>query len=402
MKQALNRYHSGFTIIELLIVIVVIAILAAITIVAYNGITSKAQVAAVQSDAEQAAKKVAAYVVTNAGQYPTTLADAGLNNSSGVTYQYTPNQTGGDYCITATVGSVSANAGGFGNEVNTSTLGPCLGHTGTAPTTLDDGSSCPSGFIVVPGNSTFGTKTFCVMKYEAKNDGGHPQSVAAGTPWVSISQANAATAAQSAVDQSGNTVSGSHLITEAEWMTIAANVMNVASNWSGDAVGSGYIYSGHNDNAPSSTLAADTNDANGYAGETNTGGNQRRTLTLTNGQVIWDFAGNAYEWTSQQLTASKIGNSSVWSFTWLPWNQSGLLTGNLPAYSLPGAVSSTASSYSSSQGAGQLYANYGDAGSHDFIRGGSWASGSGAGIFGLNLSIATGGQTASIGFRVTQ
>lgn len=86
--------------------------------------------------------------------------------------------------ITATVDGVSANVGGFGDQVNQPTNGPCPGDTGTAPTTLDDGSSCPSGLIVVPGNSTFGTKAFCVMKYDAKNDGsGHPQSVAAGTPW---------------------------------------------------------------------------------------------------------------------------------------------------------------------------------------------------------------------------
>ena len=36
----------------------------------------------------------------------------------------------------------------------------------------------------------------------------------------------------------------------AEWMTLAANVLSVPSNWSGGSVGSGYIYSGHNDNDP--------------------------------------------------------------------------------------------------------------------------------------------------------
>ncbi len=46
---AKNKQH-GFTIVELLIVIVVIGILAAITIVAYNGIQSRANVAKRDSD----------------------------------------------------------------------------------------------------------------------------------------------------------------------------------------------------------------------------------------------------------------------------------------------------------------------------------------------------------------
>ena len=49
MQWAKNRY-TGFTIVELLIVIVVIAILAAITIVAYTGIQDRAKESNVQSD----------------------------------------------------------------------------------------------------------------------------------------------------------------------------------------------------------------------------------------------------------------------------------------------------------------------------------------------------------------
>lgn len=48
--------RRGFTIVELLIVIVVIAILAAITIVAYNGIQQRAQVTALYSGIKQVDK----------------------------------------------------------------------------------------------------------------------------------------------------------------------------------------------------------------------------------------------------------------------------------------------------------------------------------------------------------
>lgn len=55
----------GFTIVELLIVIVVIAILAAITIVAYSGIQNRANDVAVQSDLANIAKKYELYKVDN-------------------------------------------------------------------------------------------------------------------------------------------------------------------------------------------------------------------------------------------------------------------------------------------------------------------------------------------------
>lgn len=51
----------GFTIVELLIVIVIIAILAAITIVAYNGIQARARTASAQAAANSAIKKSEAY-----------------------------------------------------------------------------------------------------------------------------------------------------------------------------------------------------------------------------------------------------------------------------------------------------------------------------------------------------
>lgn len=45
--------QSGFTIVELLIVIVVIAILATIAIIAYNGIQERSRASAIASDIKQ-------------------------------------------------------------------------------------------------------------------------------------------------------------------------------------------------------------------------------------------------------------------------------------------------------------------------------------------------------------
>jgi prepilin-type N-terminal cleavage/methylation domain-containing protein len=49
-ESKLNTRVSGFTIVELLVVIVVIGILAAISIVAYNGISDRARLAKINSD----------------------------------------------------------------------------------------------------------------------------------------------------------------------------------------------------------------------------------------------------------------------------------------------------------------------------------------------------------------
>lgn len=98
--------HSGFTIVELLIVIVVIGVLAAITIVAYNGIQKRAQGSAASSALSQAAKKLTLYQV-DAGSYPSSLATAGVTDGGSVSYQYSQNNSGLGYCVTATSGSVS-------------------------------------------------------------------------------------------------------------------------------------------------------------------------------------------------------------------------------------------------------------------------------------------------------
>ena len=66
----LKDVQRGFTIVELLIVVVVIAILAAITIVSYNGIQNRAKASAAQTAAEQAGKKLATYAAIKSDMFP--------------------------------------------------------------------------------------------------------------------------------------------------------------------------------------------------------------------------------------------------------------------------------------------------------------------------------------------
>jgi general secretion pathway protein G len=67
-----QKQQSGFTIVELLIVIVVIGILAAITIVAFNGVQDRTKVTKSQSDLKSIQKLLELYYVDN-GAYPHTI-----------------------------------------------------------------------------------------------------------------------------------------------------------------------------------------------------------------------------------------------------------------------------------------------------------------------------------------
>ncbi len=67
MQWALKQ--KGFTIVELLIVVVVIAILAAITIVSYNGITQQSRLSVMQSDVSTMNKAILMYHAKY-GYYP--------------------------------------------------------------------------------------------------------------------------------------------------------------------------------------------------------------------------------------------------------------------------------------------------------------------------------------------
>ncbi len=97
-KQKLMLKRDGFTIVELLIVIVVIAILATLAIVAYSGIQDRAVASTLQADLNGASKTLKLYQVDN-GYYPTSI--------DSTTYCPTPADT--RYCLKASSGNSFAN-----------------------------------------------------------------------------------------------------------------------------------------------------------------------------------------------------------------------------------------------------------------------------------------------------
>ena len=390
-----NSSTSGFTIVELLVVIIIIGVLSTIVFVSFRGITARANETVVISDLANAKKQLALYHAEH-GQYPTAM----VNNCP------TEPIADNNYCIKPSSGTAftyfPADGTSYSLKGDKGTLSYQVTNDSSPTVASASPTNCPTGFILVPGSATYGTSNFCVMKYEAKNAGSNvPVSTPTGAPWVSISQTDA-------MAYSPNTVSctSCHLISEAEWMTLAQNVMGVNGNWSGGTVGNGFIYQGHINNNPSGALVADASDANGAAGITLTGSaagtNTKRTLTLSNGNVIWDMSGNVTEWTSGQVSSAiqpgVVGNAYS---AWLEY-PAVTTAGSLPVNVTPaGTGISGAGSWTSTNGIGQLLSNPADAALHGFFRGGNWANISSAGVLSLSLSyVPLGNMSAYLGFRV--
>lgn len=94
----MKKPQAAFTIVELLIVIVVIAILASISIVAYTGIQNRANDAAVQNDLRTLSKKFELFKIDNSlDRYPygTTLG-TGTNTGISMTFSQGAYQISGN------------------------------------------------------------------------------------------------------------------------------------------------------------------------------------------------------------------------------------------------------------------------------------------------------------------
>lgn len=305
--------------------------------------------------------------------------------------------------------------------------------------------TCPTGYVFVPGNSTYNTSDFCVMQYEAKydsnvdgtgddapsnckydinydtwdwgkdvatgcgynvNESARVVSTAAGSPIAGITHTQALASCPA----------GDHIITNDEWMTIARDIEQVNANWTNGTVGSGCLFRG---NSGETTCGYD-----GANPEKGTGRNARAKFTLSSGEEIYDISGNVLEHVKVDASDTLISLaeqpeatdgvtnplSDSDGFNWSDFTTGGGLSrwlvnnGTEPPLGYD-VFRPSNSSWNASQGMGRIYHSSNSANATEtrvFLRGGGWGYGTYAGAFALYLDWNTATQYYYVGFRCSR
>ncbi|MDD2907612.1 MAG: type II secretion system protein [Candidatus Gracilibacteria bacterium] len=448
----MKKNNKAFTLVELIVVITILAILGTIAFINLQGYSTSARDGKRVSDINNIMKKIgieSSKGTSLSSLITTTKTNSGLtiDGISGSSIQGTANfstlkedgskfkdpVTKGDYVLSYSVGGSGTGAYKFNQvstvneDLNQSVVkgNYYLMQTGDSPSLIKNNKgnfvtnegielpysllsiSCPTGYVLVLGSSTFSTSDFCVAKYEMKNVGGVATSQSAGIPWVSINQPNAITACN-------DLGAGFHLITNNEWMTIARDIEENSQNWANGVVGSlvsagGGLYRG-NVNLNDSASCGSNIVLDGETAGTNclVSGRNKRMHILSNGSEIWDLSGNVWEHvngtnnissTTGEVSDGNACNDNVWH-SWNNINDGNNIctfTNTTPTF-YSRLNYGPLGDYNANYGVGRIYSSTNT--NRIFIRGGHLTSTANAGIFTLSLggdintTLSTG-----IGFR---
>ena len=272
----------------------------------------------------------------------------------------------------------------------------------TVTATVTNEFVCPGNFVGVSALEGYTEDSFCVSKYEMKDDGsGNAVSQTADAPYVGLTRDEAVAKCTSA---------GYSLSTNDEWQTVGRDIELTDSNWEGGEAGSaGGLSRGHSDDSPSNALAASDDDNNGCEGteETCDGSTwdaQRRTHTLSHGEVIWDLAGNVSEWVKDSSSSAFDADAYISQVTESTHASSVALSGGTTttariAKNQFGPVGDYVSLSSGDYGGLGYGLLSGTAGA--IYRGGLWNSLEEAGVFNVSLDSVGDSGSTEIGFRCT-
>ncbi len=137
------KKQSGFTLIELMIVVAIIGILAAIAIPAYQDYTIRAQVSEGLSLGDGAKTAVAEYY-TNWGSFPANNTAAGLTANTSITGKYVDQVTVTNGVIAAQFGN-DAHANISGDELQLSPIGAA--NNGSVEWVCKDDGNIPDKYL---------------------------------------------------------------------------------------------------------------------------------------------------------------------------------------------------------------------------------------------------------------
>lgn len=120
MKWA--SYKKGFTVVEILVVVVVVAILSGILVVGYQAVTRNADTSAGLAAIRQAEDSLKLWSLNNNGARPATIEETGYNNTGNKVFYYAYGTD--EYCLSSEV-SKGVDYYTFSGQESAPTAGSC-------------------------------------------------------------------------------------------------------------------------------------------------------------------------------------------------------------------------------------------------------------------------------------